>query len=125
DLGVAPTRWQQSRFPSVHQPRIAVVHDGIDTDLVTPGAAPQAELITYVARNLEPYRGFHVFMRAIPEIQRRRPNPRIVIVGGDEVSYSPRLPTGETYRARLLRELDGKIDLSRVHFVGKLPYSDY
>jgi glycosyltransferase involved in cell wall biosynthesis len=48
-----------------------------------------------------------------------------VIVGGDEVSYSPRLPSGETYRARLLRELDGKIDLSRVHFTGRLPYGDY
>src|SRR5439155_7868886 len=119
-----PTLWQQSRFPRVYRPGIRVIHDGIDTDRVTPGR-PQDELITYVSRNLEPYRGFHTFVRAIPEIQRRRPKARIVIVGGDEVSYSPRLPTGETYRARLLRELEGKIDLSRVHFVGKLPYSDY
>jgi glycosyltransferase involved in cell wall biosynthesis len=101
-----------------------VIHDGIDTDRVTPGV-PEEELITYVARNLEPYRGFHVFMRAIPEIQKRRPKARIVIVGGDEVSYSPRLPSGETYRARLLRELDGRIDLSRVHFAGRIPYTDY
>jgi glycosyltransferase involved in cell wall biosynthesis len=64
-------------------------------------------------------------MRAIPEIQRLRPKARIVIVGGDEVSYSPRLPAGETYRGRLLRELDGKIDLSRVDFRGRIPYSDY
>jgi glycosyltransferase involved in cell wall biosynthesis len=64
-------------------------------------------------------------MRAIPEIQRRRPKARIVIVGGDEVSYSPRLPPGETYRERMLRELDGKIDLSRVHFTGRIVYSEY
>jgi glycosyltransferase involved in cell wall biosynthesis len=85
----------------------------------------EEEIVTYVARNLEPYRGFHVFMRAIPEIQKRRPKARIVIVGGDAVSYSPRLPAGETYRARLLRELDGRIDLSRVTFTGKIPYADY
>jgi glycosyltransferase involved in cell wall biosynthesis len=124
DFGMAPTRWQHRQFPPVYRPRIAVVHDGIDTDGVRPGE-PEEELITYVARNLEPYRGFHVFMRAIPEIQRRRPNARIVIVGGDDVSYSPRLPPGETYRARMLRELDGRIDLSRVHFTGRVPYARY
>src|SRR5688500_13392277 len=125
DWGVAPTLWQQSRFPGAHRSRMTVIHDGIDTDAVSPGNPHGEELITYVARNLEPYRGFHAFMRAIPEIQRRRPKARIVIVGGDEVSYSPRLPSGETYRARLLRELDGKIDLSRVHFTGRIPYGDY
>ncbi len=64
-------------------------------------------------------------MRAIPEIQKRRPNARIVIVGGDEVSYSPRLPPGQTYRQRMLREIEGKADLSRVHFTGKIPYREY
>jgi glycosyltransferase involved in cell wall biosynthesis len=125
DRGMAPTRWQESRFPAAYRSRMTVIHDGIDTDFVSPGNGDGEELITYMARNLEPYRGFHVFMRAIPEIQRRRPKARIVIVGGDEVSYSPRLPSGETYRARLLRELDGKIDLSRVHFTGRIPYGDY
>ena len=126
DWGMAPTRWQQKQFPAPYAERMSVIHDGIDTDLVTPGSEPRdQELITYVARNLEPYRGFHVFMRAIPEIQKRRPNARIVIVGGDEVSYSPRLPAGETYRQRLLREIDGKADLSRVHFTGRIPYAEY
>lgn len=125
DIGMAPTRWQHRQFPEVHKPRIAVIHDGIDTDLACPAGEPEEELVTYVARNLEPYRGFHVFMRAIPEIQRRRPGARIVIVGGDEVSYSPRLPPGETYRARMLRELEGRIDLSRVHFLGRIPYAQY
>ena len=125
DGGMAPTRWQHRQFPSVHQPRIAVIHDGIDTDVVKPAGEREPELITYVARNLEPYRGFHSFMRAIPEIQQRRPNARIVIVGGDEVSYSPRLPAGQTYRQRLLAELGNRIDLSRVEFRGKIPYADY
>jgi glycosyltransferase involved in cell wall biosynthesis len=125
DWGMAPTLWQQSRFPAVYRSRVSVIHDGIDTDAVIPGKGTGEEIITYVARNLEPYRGFHVFMRAIPEIQKRRPKARIVIVGGDEVSYSPRLPSGTTYRARMLRELDGKIDLSRVHFTGRIPYAAY
>ncbi|MGH7635594.1 MAG: glycosyl transferase family 1, partial [Gemmatimonadaceae bacterium] len=96
DVGIAPTRWQQSRFPAVYRPRIDVIHEGIDTNLVAPRGAPDEELVTYVSRNLEPYRGFHTLMRAIPEIQRGRPKARIVIVGGDEVSYSPRLPKGQT-----------------------------
>jgi glycosyltransferase involved in cell wall biosynthesis len=125
DWGMAPTRWQQRQFPAAHQQRMSVVHDGIDTDLVCPGGAPVEEIVTYVSRNLEPYRGFHVFVRAIPEIQKRRPNARIVIVGGDEVSYSPRLPPGQTYRQRLLREIEGQADLSRVHFTGKIPYAAY
>ena len=126
DWVMAPTFWQQRQFPDAYKARMSVIHDGVDTDLASPGKSDlQEELITYVARNLEPYRGFHVFMRAIPEIQRRRPNARIVIVGGDAVSYSPRLPPGQTYRERLLRELDGKIDLARVSFLGRIPYKDY
>jgi glycosyltransferase involved in cell wall biosynthesis len=126
DWVIAPTRWQARQFPDAYKARMSVIHDGIDTDLALPESNNgQAELITYVARNLEPYRGFHVFMRAIPEIQRRRPKARIVIVGGDAVSYSPRLPPGQTYRERMLRELDGKIDLARVSFLGRIPYRDY
>ena len=125
DAGVAPTWWQHHQFPDAHKRRIAVIHEGIDTDVVKPQPSDGEELVTYVARNLEPYRGFHSFMRAIPDIQRRRPNARIVIVGGDEVSYSQRPPAGATYRQRMLAELDGRIDLSRVQFLGRVPYADY
>jgi glycosyltransferase involved in cell wall biosynthesis len=125
DFGLTPTCWQHRQFPSVHKPRIATIHDGIDTDVVRPQGEPEPELITYVSRNLEPYRGFHTFMRAIPEIQRRRPKARIVIVGGDEVSYSPRLPDGQTYRQRMLKELGDRIDLSRLQFTGRIPYTEY
>lgn len=124
DFGMTPTGWQHRQFPSAYKPRIATIHDGIDTDLLVPGDAEE-ELVTYVSRNLEPYRGFHTFMRSIPEIQRRRPKARIVIVGGDDVSYSPRLPEGQTYKQRMLKALDGQIDLSRVQFTGRIPYADY
>ena len=80
------------------------------------------EVVTYVARNLEPYRGFPSFMRALPAILARRPKARVLIVGGDGVSYGAPLPDGRTYRQQLLSELGDTLDLSRVHFLGKLPY---
>ncbi|MCC6481633.1 MAG: glycosyltransferase family 4 protein [Sphingomonadaceae bacterium] len=138
DWGNAPTRWQRSLYPPEMRPRISMLHEGIDTDAIKPD--PQAwlqidrgglrltaqdEVITYVARNLEPYRGFHVFMRAIPEIQRRRPNAHILIVGGDEVSYGCALSSGQTYRQRMLHEMRLRIDFSKVHFLGQLPYETY
>ncbi len=138
DWGVSATRWQHNQFPAEYRPRISVIHDGVHTDIVKPNPAarfrvpgtevvlsPEDEVVTYVARSLEPYRGFHIFMRAIPEIQRRRPKARIVIVGGDEVDYSHQLPPGETYRQRMLRELEGKIDYSRVYMPGRVDFPDY
>jgi glycosyltransferase involved in cell wall biosynthesis len=138
DWGFAPTRWQQRQFPQAYAERMTVVHDGVDTDYVKPDPAARFtipgsnatltrddEVVTYVARNFEPYRGFHIFMRAIPEIQKRRPKARIVMVGGDEVSYSPRLPPGQSYRARMLAEMQGKIDMSRLVILPRLAYDEY
>ena len=137
DLGIAPTVWQQTRFPSTYHAKIEVVHDGVDTSMVRPD--PEAfihfpnkalrltqkdEVITFVSRNLEPYRGFHTFMRALPTLLKARPNAHVVIVGGNDVSYGRRLPKG-TYREKYLAEIAGKFDLGRVHFVGKLPYRTF
>jgi glycosyltransferase involved in cell wall biosynthesis len=138
DWGIAPTRWQQQQFSASSASRISVIHDGIDTDRVRPRAdarfvlpgtgrslGGEDEVVTYVARNLEPYRGFHIFMRALPDIQKRRPRAQVVIVGGDDVSYSPHAPAGQTWRGRMLAEMQGKVDLSRVHFTGRIPYEHY
>jgi glycosyltransferase involved in cell wall biosynthesis len=116
---------------------LRVVHEGVDTRSVFPN--PQAkfrtpsgvelsagdEVLTYVARNLEPYRGFLSFMRSLPAILTKRPQAQVVIVGGDEVSYGARLPEGKTFRAEVLKELEGSLDLARVHFLGKIPYALY
>jgi glycosyltransferase involved in cell wall biosynthesis len=136
DRGVAPTRWQQEQFPPEYRPRIEVVFDGIDTAMVSPrpgvtvrlkrdnaALSDADEVITFVARNLEPYRGFHIFMRALPQILRERPKARVIIVGGDEVSYGRRPEQGKTYRSMLLDEVGGELDMSRVHFVGRVPYN--
>ncbi len=135
DAGVSPTQWQKSLHPAEFHSAISVIHEGIDTRTVAPKRQQtftlpngtmltrEDEVVTYAARNLEPYRGFHQFMRAIEQICRRRPHSQIVIVGGDEVSYGQRLPQGQTYRQKLLQEVS--IDPKRVHFLGKLPYADY
>jgi len=81
------------------------------------------ELITYVSRNLEPYRGFHTVMRALPEILRRRPKAQVLMLGGDDVSYGRRLPAGETYRQKMLAEVP--VDPARVHFLGRISYDGF
>ena len=138
DWCVTPTEWQRSTVPARYQARMTVIHDGIDTERVKPNPdvvmrlaqsgltlRPGDEVITFVNRNMEPYRGFHVFMRAIPEIQKRRPNAVMLIVGGDEISYGKRLPPGETWRQRMLAEVGDRLDLRRVRFVGRVPYNDF
>lgn len=135
DLIVSPTHWQASRFPSPWGERIAVVHDGIDTNLLRPDPTVKAQLadgrelrkgdevITFVARNLEPYRGFHVFMRALPALLRARPQAHVVIVGEDGVSYGKAPKSHRHWREFMLAEMGAQInaeDARRVHFVGRL-----
>lgn len=138
DWGHTPTRWQQSLYPPEMRRRISPIHEGVDTEIVRPRRdawlklaragkvlTKKDEVVTYVARNLEPYRGFHTFMRALPSIQRRRPRAHTIIVGGDGVSYGyPSLP-GTTYRERMLQEVGRHLDFDRVHFLGQVPYDVY
>jgi len=122
DQGVSPTAWQQSRYPAELRNKIEVIHEGIDTEIVKPDAGAWVEIngqrlqagdeiVTYVARNLEPYRGFHTFMRSLPKLQALRPNAKVIIVGGDEVSYGKRLPEGQTYRQRYCAEVQDRVVL--------------
>jgi glycosyltransferase involved in cell wall biosynthesis len=134
--GVSPTQWQKSRYPVEFQSKIQVIHEGIDTRAVQPDRLATFstgertfrhgdEVVTYVARSLEPYRGFHTFMRSLPTLQRLRPAAHILIVGGEDVSYGRRLPEGKTYRQHYCQEMGEQVDWSRVHIVGKLPYAQY
>lgn len=134
DAGISPTSWQASTFPEPFRNRIYVVHDGLDTDNIKPNPAVsltlngnitltrQDEVITFVNRNLEPYRGYHIFMRALPEILSRRPKARVLIVGGTDVSYGAKAPVGQTWKDIYLGEVKERLDLSRVHFLGHIPY---
>jgi glycosyltransferase involved in cell wall biosynthesis len=138
DHGVSPTQWQWSTFPTVYQNKISVIHDGVDTTRVMPDPkvrmqfsrdnltlTPQDEVITFVSRNLEPCRGYHRFMRALPEIMARRPHAHVVIVGSDGVSYGVAPAAGQTYRQQFFEEVKDRVDLSRIHFLGKVPYEDF
>lgn len=136
DAGQCATHWQRSLYPREYQPKINVVHEGIDTRTIRPDAGvavivdgielrPGDEIVTYVARNLEPYRGFDVFMRSLPLVLRARPSVHILIVGGDDVSYGPRHESGRSYRSVLAEELKDQIDWRRVHFLGRLPHEIY
>ncbi|MBB6250741.1 glycosyltransferase [Nitrospirillum iridis] len=137
DLAVSPTRWQRDLHPMPFRERIQVLHDGVDTGLARPLAVaafplpggrvltPSDEVVTYVARDLEPYRGFHVFMRALPAILRRRPRAQVVVAGGDGVSYGVPPTEGGGWRGRMMAEVGGNLDLSRVHFLGPVDHGRF
>ena len=137
DAGISPTQWQADTFPQPFREKISVVHDGILTSKVKPDPTAfvtingnirldrDSEVITFVNRNLEPYRGYHVFMRALPRILRERPKARVVIVGGDGVSYGRAAPNGKTWKQVFLEEVRQDLDMSRVHFVGNLSYPNF
>ncbi len=122
--------------------RISVIHDGIDTNTLVPNPDIQAklnkslaltkrdEVITFVNRNLEPYRGYHIFMRSLPELLKRRPKVHVMIVGGDGVSYgrAPDPKRGSSWKEIFLREVLPQIpknDLARIHFLGRIPYQAF
>ena len=138
--GISPTRWQASTFPSPFRNRITVVHDGIDCHALSPNAAVSLTLngnvtlskkdpiVTFVNRNLEPYRGYHIFMRSLPEIFRRSPDARVLIVGGDGVSYGAKPPSEKKWKDIFWEEVRGQMgekNLERVHFLGNIPYEHF
>ena len=137
DAGVSPTAWQRSTYPREIQNRIAVIHEGVDTGVVRP--APDAtfrlasgrelhgsdEVVTFVARNLEPLRGYHAFMRALPRIMAARPLAEILVIGGEGTSYGQPPPAGITWKSIFFEQVADRIDKKRLHFTGPLPYRDY
>lgn len=134
DWGITPTVWQWSVHPEPFRSRISVLHDGVDVDTCRPNPAARItlsnglsfgygdELITYIARNFEPYRGFHTFMHAAERILKARPNAHIIAIGSDDVSYGKRASDdGRTYRQILNAQVNLPAD--RIHFPGPLPYA--
>ncbi|MFP7570963.1 glycosyltransferase [Marivita sp. S2033] len=139
DAGLSPTQYQAATYPDTYRARITVAHDGVDTDRITPNPearldvagrtlTTQDEVITFVNRNLEPYRGYHVFMRALPDLLRRRPQAQVVILGGDETSYGAKPSNGTSWKQTFIDEVRPQIpndDWCRVHFLGRVPYPTF
>ncbi|QNT78207.1 glycosyltransferase family 4 protein [Entomobacter blattae] len=136
--GQTPTRFQLETYPEWARDKITILREGVDLELCYPDPtvkkkdfvfegevfSPNTKLVTYVSRNFEPYRGFNKFMRALPKILEEREDVQVVLVGGDSVSYGSRLPNG-TWREMMMNEVGSKLDLSRVHFFSKVPYSEF
>ena len=138
DYAVAPTQWQASTIPGVDRSRMRVIHDGVRTDQILPNDQASFEIpeknltlksgdevMTFVSRNLEPYRGYHTIMRSLPKILRERKNAHVVLVGGDGLSYGTAAPGGKSWKETILDEVKDQIDVNRVHFVGFVDYARF
>lgn len=131
---VCPTRFQADSFPVVFQPMIEIIHEGVDTERARRAPAVlecrdgtrldgSAPVITFINRRFEPLRGFHIFMRALPDFLKACPEAHIVLIGEEQgVSYGQALPEGEEWKGRMLAELGDRIDLRRVHFLGRIDH---
>ncbi len=140
NLGICPTLWQASTFPDYFRSKISIIHDGIDTTCVKPNPdakllvnksltlSSDDEVITFVNRNLEPCRGFHIFMRAIPKILAKRPQAQILIIGGDNISYGAKPDGFRTWKEQFLAEIRpllSSTQLSKIHFLGLIEYPHF
>lgn len=137
DHGVTPTNWQKRLHPSEFHSKLSVIHDGIDTNIAKPDRdaryainnhltlTANDKVVTFVNRSLEPYRGWHIFARAIPAIQKKNPDAHVVIVGGDDVSYGKRPENGISYKEQYWDEIKHIVDSKRIHFLGRIPYDRF
>jgi len=134
DAIVAPTPFQAGTLPKVFRPLTRIIHEGVDVDAIRPGPpepfevpegptlAPGTPVITHVNRNLEPMRGLHVFLRALPRLQAEVPQAHAVVIGSPSLrGYGGAAPDGRSWKDFILDTVPG-LDLSRVHFTGPLPH---
>lgn len=139
-FGQTPTAWQLGTYPAWAHPRIHLLPEGVDISTCSPAPPrasrhltlpdgfkiePRHKLVTYMARNLEPYRGFHVLMRALPALLATRPDLHVSIVGDDKPGYGALPESGLSWKETLLQEMDGTYDAERVHFLGQVPYETH
>lgn len=153
DLGLCPTEWQKSRYPKAYQAGITVLHDGIDTERLSPDPkasltvpecsfsinglravsplatlSPADQVLTFVSRSLEPYRGVHTLVRSLPKILSQAPDARVVLVGKFEHSYGPPCTRAESWFSHYLSMVSEHLTpqmLSRVYCLGWVDYETY
>jgi glycosyltransferase involved in cell wall biosynthesis len=141
DWGLTPTRWQHSTLPLEYQKQTSIIFDGIDTTVIAPKAEATFtipgtqrvlrkgdQVLTFVNRNIEPYRGCHIFIRALPQILKNCPEATVVIVGDTGVSYGAAAPAGTTWKDVFLKEVQSQLPAGweeRVIFTGRIPHTDF
>jgi glycosyltransferase involved in cell wall biosynthesis len=138
DAIVAPTPFQASRLPEVFRQRTEIIHEGVDVEQVRRN--PQARwttadgrvldgsrpIITFVSRRLEPLRGYHIFMRSLPRLLEAVPEAEVLVIGeAARAGYGAAAPGGKTWAEVMLGEVSARLDLSRVHFAGRVPHEQF
>ena len=135
DFGVVPTQWQLDQFPHHLRSRLRVIHEGIDFDTLAslkpsardrPSCLPRSsdiEVLTYVSRGFEEYRGFPQAMETIALLQAKRPQLHALIVGSDVVAYGGSRTDGRSWGAWAKEEIP--LDPQRTHWLGALQTEDY
>ena len=137
DVIVCPTPFQASTLPIGLQSRVRVIHEGVDVGharrqpnarfilpngRVLDGSKP---VITFINRNFERLRGFHIFMRALPAFLERCPEAEVLLIGRDSgKGYGSGLSGGKTWKGVMLGELGDRLDTSRLHFTGPVAHAD-
>lgn len=137
DAIVCPTAYQASTLPAIFSPLVRLIHEGVDTTAIRPGPAqpftlpdgrviaPGTPVITHVNRHLEPLRGLHILLRALPRLQAEIPDAQVIVIGSEDLrGYSGAAPDGRTWKSMCMEGLEDRLDLSRVHFLGRLPHAD-
>ena len=135
DVGVVPTQWQRQQFPPHLSSKLQVIHEGIDVDALgaldrgihqRPDVLPKdpdIEVLTYVSRGFEEYRGFPQAMQAIVLLQQLRPRLHVLIVGADVVAYGGGRPDGRSWGDWAKQDLG--LDPARTHWLGSLQTESY
>ena len=135
DHAITPTFWQRDQFPKALRSQLKVIHEGIDWSLMASlrggglprppclPADPDLEVLTYVSRGFEEYRGFPQAMQVIAELQRQRPKLHVLIVGHDCVAYGDRRADGRSWGEWAKTEVP--LDPNRTHWLGILQDADY
>ena len=135
DLVLTATEWQKQQIPEIFHNKVKVIHEGINTDFFKPDndaefKIPNSDIVltkkdkvlTYATRGMEEYRGFPEFMEAASVLMKKEPDLHVVIAGDDRVCYG-RKYQDSTFKKEMLKKFE--YDMSRLHFVGSLPYPEY
>jgi len=136
DAVIMPTHFQANTLPAEFKHKARVIHEGIDTESIAPRSGscitlkragvrfvPGDELVTFASRSLEPLRGFHMFMRCLPALQKLRPNAHVIIVGAEDISYGTRPQNSKSWKEKFTNEVCDKVDMNRIHFVGRVEHN--
>jgi len=135
DAAVVPTAWQRDQFPEALRQQLTLVHEGVDLPTLRklridppppPPWLPQGdgvEVVSYVSRGFEAYRGFPQAMQGLAHLQRCRPSVHVLIAGSDAVCYGAGREDGRSW-ADWARQEAG-LDLERTHWLGALQTADY